>query len=190
MSHITARKITKGYGGKILFSDLDFRWDRPGIYKVEGASGTGKTTLLRIVAGLEKADSGDVLTEGKIACIFQEPRLFPEATLLENAACVTSKKSAKPELYLKRLGLDGALKTKAANASGGMKQRTSIARAFAAEADIILADEPFASQDEDNVVRILSLFEEFAESGGIIVLVSHINRGTYNGIINLDCMKL
>lgn len=138
--------------------DLDLADD--GITVVLGRSGCGKTTLLRLIAGLEAADSGEILGaeaadlasagEKKIGVIFQEPRLMPWLTVEKNILFgVKRKKKDREKLsYLYELtGLTGFEKARPFQLSGGMQQRVALARALAYEPDFLLMDEPFAALD-------------------------------------------
>lgn len=117
-----------------------------------GQSGCGKTTLLRLTGGLESADSGEIrwdLTH-KSAFVFQEPRLMPWLTVWDNVVFGLSKKdidSGKIDSVIRTVGLAGFEKAYPSQLSGGMQQRTAIARALAYEPTFIMMDEPFAALD-------------------------------------------
>lgn len=117
-----------------------------------GRSGCGKTTLLRVTGGLEAADSGEICWEGnhKTAFVFQEPRLMPWLNVRDNVVFGLSKKEAgrdKIDSIIHTVGLSGFEKAFPAQLSGGMQQRTAIARALAYEPTFIMMDEPFAALD-------------------------------------------
>ncbi len=125
---------------------------------IVGPSGCGKSTLLRLIAGLDKPSAGDVIwPEGRkrIGFVFQEPTLMPWARVIANAALpLTLQGMAKAEreeraaALLHRVGLAGFERAFPAELSGGMKMRVSIARALAADPEVLLMDEPFAALDE------------------------------------------
>ncbi len=119
---------------------------------VLGKSGCGKTTLLRLVGGLEAPDGGEILygVSHRTAFVFQEPRLMPWLNVTDNIRFGLKKKEADPEKIrsiIHTVGLDGFEKAYPYQLSGGMQQRTSIARALAYEPSFIMMDEPFAALD-------------------------------------------
>ena len=116
-----------------------------------GPSGCGKTTLLRVLAGLRAPDGGSVrVSPGRIACVFQEPRLLPWRTAAENVNAVLSDRAQtmpQARAWLERLELGAAAEQYPAALSGGMQQRVAIARALAYDAPVLLLDEPFRALD-------------------------------------------
>lgn len=153
------RGLRKSYqvSGRCLevLKGLDLDLADEGITVVLGRSGCGKTTLLRLIAGLETADWGEIaggeMTDpGKIGVIFQEPRLMPWLTVEKNILFGVKKKRQDREAlsYLLALtGLIGFEKARPFQLSGGMQQRVALARALAYEPDFLLMDEPFAALD-------------------------------------------
>jgi NitT/TauT family transport system ATP-binding protein len=133
-----------------------------------GPNGCGKTTLLKILSGLEKPDTGEVLVDGerldlmaahlhKIGVVFQEPRLLPWKSAQDNITlCLKSlgvrghRAVGRARQYLDLVGLQGFERYYPARLSGGMQQRASIARALAVEPEILLMDEPFSALDVEN----------------------------------------
>ena len=148
---------------------LSYEFEEGKVTAILGESGIGKTTLLNLAAGLIKQSSGLLTTKyDRLSYIFQEPRLFPWLSALENVATVSDEKTAKEMLSL--MGLSEAFDKYPAELSGGMKQRVSIARALAYNPDVILMDEPFASLDKerrDSVADIV--FERIKGKTAIIV---------------------
>ena len=90
---IRLKNITKKFGKKVIFKDFSLDIGNSGIYALKGASGCGKTTLLRMIAGLDRKYSGDIKLENisKISYVFQEPRLLPDSNALENVMLVLGK---------------------------------------------------------------------------------------------------
>ena len=154
---IEVRDLTVRFGGKTVFEHSTFTLPETGVVLLRGASGIGKTTLLRVLSGLLKPETGSVsgLSGRKVSFAFQEPRLLDWMSALENVALVSDPKTA--ESLLTRLGLENELREKAGVLSGGQKQRVSLARAFAFSNDVVLLDEPFSGLDEENKRRAAEL---------------------------------
>jgi sulfonate transport system ATP-binding protein len=163
---VRIRGLRKSYqvSGRCLevLKGLDLDVAEEGITVVLGRSGCGKTTLLRLIAGLETADSGEKITfsskarekednrKEKIGVIFQEPRLMPWLTVEKNILFgVKRKQQDRKKLsgLLELTGLTGFEKARPSQLSGGMQQRVALARALAYEPDFLLMDEPFAALD-------------------------------------------
>ena len=140
---------------------------------VMGASGEGKTTLLKLIAGLLSPKSGKIEAEGKIGMVFQSDVLFPWQTALENVKSVCDEETAKR--WLCAFGLEEALDKKPAQLSGGMCRRVAIARAVAFEPDILLLDEPFKGLDEERKESIMTLIKEHF-SDRLVIFTTHDSR--------------
>ena len=149
------KNLSKRFGEKILFKNLSLTVDGPAV--LWAPSGWGKTTLLRILMGLEAPTSGSVEGVGRVGAVFQEDRLCPQLTAEENVALVltaeqyktkTLIQSSRYEMTLLQLGLDDeALALPARKLSGGQKQRVAIARALANNPRVLLLDEPLGALD-------------------------------------------
>lgn len=168
MRSLRAENITKRFGEKLVLDNISCIFD-DGIFCVTGPSGCGKTTLLRIIAGLEIPDSGVVSETGKISVMFQEDRLFPWMTAVENASAGSD--SASAEKALRALGLEQSFRDFPETMSGGMRRRVALARAVAAGGDLLLLDEPFNGLDPENIAKA----GECIVNAGFrtIVVVSH-----------------
>lgn len=135
-----------------VLKDLDLTVPAREITVLLGRSGCGKTTLLRLIGGLEKADNGTISRppDSRTAFVFQEARLMPWLTVEKNIAFGLKKKDIRRE-DLSRLiamtGLEGFEDALPGQLSGGMQQRAALARALAMKPDFILMDEPFAALD-------------------------------------------
>lgn len=166
-----------------IFLDLTMDLSLDGITVLLGKSGCGKTTLLRLIAGLEELDRGDIsfLNDGvgmkpKIGMVFQESRLFPWMTVAENI--FVSRETFTPEEaipYLELVGLDARdLHSKPDALSGGMAHRVAIARALAFEPDLLLMDEPFAALDYFTRMSLQQKILEIQQkTGTAIIFVTH-----------------
>jgi NitT/TauT family transport system ATP-binding protein len=140
-----------------------------------GASGVGKTTLLRILAGLEKRFQGRLLVPGRVAVVFQEPVLLPWRTARQNLSIVAGISDPDAEHWLCEVGLDGLGARYPAELSLGQQRRLSLVRAFAAKPDLLLMDEPFVSLDPSLVDEMMALFERLnATRACATLLVTHV----------------
>lgn len=164
--------ITKSFNGKEIFSLFSCDIPDGKITYIMGASGIGKTTLLRIIAGLDTDFCGNVEKNGKIAYVFQEPRLFPALTVKDNVMIVGKGTDARCEDILSLLELQGCENMMPDELSGGMKMRLSIARALYSGADIYLMDEPFGALDDEMKKRLAAKIFDFLK-GKTLVVVSH-----------------
>ena len=174
------KSITKKYGADTVLDNfsLELKKDSPTV--IMGESGCGKTTLLRIAAGLEKADSGEFNANGeKLAYMFQEPRLIVQKNAVDNISAVLPKNSkALASKYLEMVGLDLETDGKKypSELSGGMRQRVAFARllayAEATSATLLLLDEPFSALDDETAERMATILAEFAKDKYLLV-VSH-----------------
>ena len=186
ISHLT--KAFDARGQDVIALD-DVSLDIPSgcFFMIVGPSGCGKTTLLRILANLETPTSGSVEITAPAAdrphnsMVFQGDSLFPWMTVWENAAYgLTMRKRPKGEIndvvghYLARTGMSHFTKVYPHQLSGGMRQRVSIARAFANDPDILLMDEPFSALDEQNKVllqeELLRIWEETRKT---VLFITH-----------------
>jgi ABC-type nitrate/sulfonate/bicarbonate transport system ATPase subunit len=137
------------------------------VVALTGPSGCGKTTLLNLVAGLDTDFDGRIeRPKGRLAYVFQEPRLLPWRTVEQNLALVLPDELATPERLgraLAEVGLAEAARTFASRLSLGMARRVSLARAFVVEPDLLLLDEPFASLDAPTAWRLRLLLLDLLE---------------------------
>ena len=154
--------LTKRFGEKTLFEDLDLTLTAPAV--LWAPSGWGKTTLLRILMGLETPTSGSVQGVGKVSAVFQEDRLCPQLTAVENVALVLpgSMDQYKKQIManFQQLGLDdAALSLPARKLSGGQKRRAALLRALWSESDTLLLDEPFTGMDPETMKKAAALLK-------------------------------
>ena len=151
--------LTKAFGEHLLFRDLTFSTEGPAV--LWAPSGWGKTTLLRILLGLEQPDSGTVTGVGRAAAVFQEDRLCPQLSAVENVLLILPDgKTRRPQVEadFARLGMTGeALTLPAARLSGGQKRRAALLRAVWARADTRLLDEPFTGLDPVSMEQAAAL---------------------------------
>jgi len=185
-SYISIEGVTRAYPGHVVFRDLWFGVDRGEFVCLVGHSGCGKTTVLNILAGLDRPDGGGVIVDGQEisgpsldrAVIFQGHALMPWMTAEANVAFALSCRHrhwSKAQLRaaareaLTKVGLGQALDRKPSMLSGGMKQRVGIARALALSPKMLLMDEPFSALDaltrgalQDEVARLVAEAQQTA----------------------------
>ncbi len=168
------KHITHAYGDSRVLWDFSLTLAPGERLALMGPSGVGKTTALRIALGLLKPDSGTAENRfRKTAAVFQEPRLLPWRTAAENVNLVLSDDPATMALardWLTGLGLGEAGDKYPRELSGGMQQRVSLARALAAEGDLLVLDEPFKALDRQLRQQVMA---RVGETGGAILLVTH-----------------
>ena len=162
--------VTKAYDAPVL-TEVTIDFPARKITALLGASGRGKTTVLRLLAGIEKPDGGEVAVEGKVGYLFQEPRLLPTLTAYENVRIVCESDTAARSALA--LSMAEALADKLPHEmSGGERQRVALARLVAFGGDVWLLDEPFSALDADTkaevVKNLLPLMRERT-----VILVTH-----------------
>ena len=183
MAGIEIRGLSKSYAidsGKLqVLRGIELTLQEGEITVVLGKSGCGKTTLLRLVGGLEVPDSGEIRFPGeqKTAYVFQEPRLMPWLNVRDNIEFGQKKSQRNSDETAKiihTVGLDGFEKSKPHQLSGGMQQRTALARALAYKPSFIMMDEPFAALDHftrENMQQ--ELLRVRKETDASILFVTH-----------------
>lgn len=196
--YITFENVHFSRGRKRIFDGVNIAIPRGKITAIMGPSGTGKTTLLRLIGGQIKPDSGTVRVDGldvarassksllamrrRLGMLFQNGALFTDLTAAENVAFPLREHSRLPEpmiqrmvtLKLQAVGLLDAAGQMPASLSGGMARRVALARALALDPELMLYDEPFTGQDPINVGVLLRLIASLNQALGLTsVLVSH-----------------
>lgn len=175
-SGIFIDRLSKSYGDELVLNNLTLHLESNRIYCLMAPSGTGKTTLFRILMGLEKADFGQIhgLDQKRIAAVFQENRLLEGYTALENLRFVTGRLYTAEELtdVLTQLLPEESLSKPVCEFSGGMKRRTAILRAILAPSDFIIMDEPFTGLDAETKQRAIDLILTYTK-GKLLLLSTH-----------------
>lgn len=155
---IKFQKVSKAFGDKQLLENFSYTFSVERCTALMGPSGVGKTTLLRLMTGLAKPVKGKI--EGifqNYSMLFQENRLLPFKTALQNVALVSDEKTAKQ--YLDLLSLKGEYESYPKELSGGMQRRVALARALAFPSDLLILDEPLKGLDEDLRQKVLEILE-------------------------------
>ena len=189
---LSARNICKVYGGREILHGVSFDVARGEFLSILGASGCGKTTTLRILMGLEKADSGSIVADGRditglapsergMGMVFQDYALFENMTVSQNVEYPLSFKPALKQDrkriaadLLERVGLGDQGAKRVSQLSGGQQQRVSIARTLALNPGIILFDEPMSALDVETRLALRSDLKAIqAEFGTTMVYITH-----------------
>lgn len=183
ISMIQFEQVGKKYNDLEVIKNLSFDINKNDVIGMLGPSGVGKSTILKMIAGMITPDSGRIISRAKrIAYVFQEPRILPWKTALDNVAIPLlplgyNYKQAREKAVdcLERMGLHGYQGYFPAQLSGGMIQRVSLARAFAIEPDTLLLDEPFSALDVRLKDVLLNMIREQLKARSITVIyVSHM----------------
>ncbi len=172
---VTLTNISKFYGENRVLDCISVTFPHGEITAVMGRSGCGKTTLLRLIAGLEKPDSGEITGGGqKTAAVFQDDVLIDTFTPVKNIAFAVGKSATREEIkdHLTRLGLGDSMGKPAAELSGGMRRRVAIARAILAKPELLLLDEPFKGLDEETKDEVISYVKDNTD-GVTVIFVTH-----------------
>ena len=193
---LEVKNLRKAFGDFVVFENISMKVKEGEFVCIVGPSGCGKTALLRVIAGLEKADNGSIYVDRKLmnepsrekGLVFQEFALFPWRTVrknvefgLEYGGVPLKDRKKLSEKYIKLVGLSGWEDKYPHELSGGMKQRVAIARALVNNPRILLMDEPFASVDAQtrNILQgeLLRIWKETRKT---IVFVTHnIDEAVY-----------
>lgn len=192
MSHIEVSGLTKSFGAHRAASDISFTIEKGRLIGLLGPSGGGKTTVLRMLAGLEQPDAGDIRFHGElvndvvpqkrgIGLVFQNYALFRHMSVFDNVAFgLTVQKRSKAEIkarvheLLELVGLGGFANRLPSQLSGGQRQRVAFARALAPEPQLLLLDEPFAAIDAKVRKELRSWLRDMIDRVGITTMfVTH-----------------
>lgn len=193
---IELKNVTKSFGDHKVLKGVNLKVNSGEVVSVIGASGSGKSTMLRCINLLERPDGGDILFNGesifgqdvniagyrtKVGMVFQSFNLFENMNVLKNCTIGQIKvlKRDKKEAedialkYLEKVGMSAFVNARPSQLSGGQKQRVAIARALAMEPEVLLFDEPTSALDPEMVGEVLLVMKRLAESGLTMIVVTH-----------------
>ncbi|UNC18707.1 amino acid ABC transporter ATP-binding protein [Latilactobacillus sakei] len=185
--------INQSFKGRQILNDLNLEVETGSILAIVGPSGAGKSTLLRLISGLDQPDSGRFVIDGetyvpsdaekgdRIGVVFQDFRLFPHLSVLENVTLAPkmvkklakNKANALGQQLLRQLGLGAQEAAYPFQLSGGQRQRVAIARALAMQPDILCYDEPTSALDPSLVANVAELILGLKEDGMTQIVVTH-----------------
>lgn len=160
------------YGEQNIIENYSLTLKRGERICVFAASGKGKTTLLRLISGLELPSGGNISVNGRVAYLFQEDRLLPWRTAVENIT-LTGVNRNEAINALEAVGLDGFADKYPRELSGGMKRRVAIARTLCRGGDLLLLDEPFSGIDAGRRELVARAVNRYFDDAAVI-LISHI----------------
>ena len=201
---VELRDVTFGYGTRPVLSGLSLAVPRGKVTALMGASGGGKTTVLRLIGGQQRAQQGQVLFDGKdigpmdeaqlyaarrrMGMLFQFGALFTDLSVFENVAFPLREHTKLPEalirdivlMKLDAVGLRGARDLMPGQISGGMARRVALARAIALDPELVMYDEPFAGLDPISLGTAAKLIRQLNDALGITsIVVSHDVQETF-----------
>ncbi|NKY34502.1 ABC transporter ATP-binding protein [Nocardia speluncae] len=169
--------LHKKFGDNTVLDGIDLEIRRGEFVVLLGPSGTGKTTLLRLLTGLEKPDGGEILVPPRRTTVYQEPRLIPSKRVLGNVTIGQRRTVATREhatRALAEVNLEGKARQWPATLSGGEAQRVALARALVREPELLLLDEPFAALDALTRLQMQDLVGDLvSRHRPAVLLVTH-----------------
>lgn len=208
---IKLENITKKFGNYLVLDDINFEFKKGNAYALKGVSGTGKSTLINILSGIEFPTLGNIyydkhnintlktdikrkILQESIGLIFQYPYLIKELTVLENViikSLILNNKKENIKEYaielIEKVGIIDKINKYPNELSGGEQQRVSLARALFTKPDFLIADEPTAHLDEKNKILVLNLLIELQQVHHMgLIITSHDEMITKKLPINIE----
>ena len=201
---VELKNLTFGYGERVILDDISLSVPRGKVTALMGASGGGKTTILRLIGGQNRAQSGELLFDGqdvgkfdqkalyaarrRMGMLFQFGALFADLSVFENVAFPLREHTDLPEalirdivlMKLNAVGLRGARDLMPSDLSGGMARRIALARAIALDPELVMYDEPFSGLDPISLGTAARLIRQLNDSMGLTsIFVSHELEQTF-----------
>ena len=179
--------LSLSYGGQRILNDISFSFERGKITGLLGPNGAGKSSIMKILGGLVRPDSGTLEKDGKTlkdfsglrsscAYMIDSPSFYPFLSGMQNLELIRriSNRPVSLEELMTRVGLDPASSKRVKNYSTGMKQRLAIAQAMIRDVELLILDEPFNGLDPNGFQDVIHLLKELNEAGKTIVVSSHL----------------
>ncbi|MEU4282275.1 ABC transporter ATP-binding protein [Nocardiopsis dassonvillei] len=188
---ITVEKLTKSFGSRVLWQDLDLTVEAGRMLALVGASGSGKTTLLNCMGLLERPSAGRILFEGtditrlgpggqrrfradRLGYLFQNYALVESVSVRANLDIVKRHGTrSRQAAALERVGLAGREQERVHRLSGGEQQRVALARVLVKQPSLVLADEPTGALDHDNGAMVVEVLRQLSREGCAVVIATH-----------------
>lgn len=194
---ITLKGITKSYGDFKALHDVTMNIGKGEIYGFLGHNGSGKTSTLKIITGLMKCDSGQVVIEDekvKIGYMPESPKFYDYLTLKEFMVLIASQNKAKVGIeevlsLIEGVGLKGYENNRVEKFSRGMKQRAALACALIGDPDVLLLDEPLSALDPEGRKDVVEIIKELKKQGKTILISTHILSDVENICDTIGVLK-
>ena len=197
--NLILKSLNFSYEKEEVLKDINFNFQSGVLNIVSGESGVGKTSLLNLIAGLERPSSGSIVLDNitqadsnhfiepekrNIGFVFQDFALFPHMNIESNITFAGESDNKFFNKLVKRMSLADHLKKYPHEISGGQQQRVSIARALFSKPKILLVDEPISNQDKENKNEIIKIISEFIKNQNIICII--VSHDEIHGMSNIE----
>lgn len=170
--NIEFKNVSKAYGDEVVINSMNVSYSSGETYYLNSPSGSGKTTILNLIAGLVTPDKGEISKSANIGMMFQTDRLLEEFDAVTNVALVTGDVNGAKEALLKVLDEED-LSKKVSQLSGGMKRRVALVRAMESDSDVVLLDEPYTGMD-DKLIDSVKKYILDSQNGRTLIIATHI----------------
>ncbi len=168
---------SKTFGATHILKDVSFALSRGETLVLRGPSGVGKSTILRLISGLDTEFDGNIQLQDKLSIAFQEPTLLPWCNVVENLTIIEGVDEKMTLEALASVGLREKVNAFPNDLSLGQQRRLALARAFVIKPDVLLMDEPFVSLDDRLSDDVIGVYEKLrSETGVSTLLVTHNER--------------
>ena len=197
--NLILKSLNFSYEKEEVLKDINFNFQSGVLNIVSGESGVGKTSLLNLIAGLERPSSGSIVLDNitqadsnhfiepekrNIGFVFQDFALFPHMNIESNITFAGESDNKFYNKLVRRMSLADHLKKYPHEISGGQQQRVSIARALFSKPKILLVDEPISNQDKENKNEIIKIISEFIKNQNIICII--VSHDEIHGMSNIE----